>query len=36
MVMQIIPNLSTKEISYDELKNIKTERGEGGFGSSGK
>lgn len=36
MVMQIIPNLEEKEISYDDLKTIESERSTGGFGSSGK
>ena len=36
LVMQIIPNLDEKEISYEELKSISSERGAGGFGSSGK
>lgn len=36
VVLQIVPDLCSKEISYEELKNIKSERGAGGFGSSGK
>ena len=36
IVMQIIPKLDEKEISYDELKAIASERSVGGFGSSGK
>lgn len=36
IVMQEIPVFDVQEISYDELKNISSERGEGGFGSSKK
>ena len=36
MVMQEIPIFEVNEISYDELKSISSERGEGGFGSSKK
>lgn len=36
VVMQIIPDLESKEISYDELCSIESSRGVGGFGSSGK
>lgn len=36
LVLQEIPVLDEKEISYDELKQISSERGAGGFGSSGK
>ena len=36
MVMQEIPVLDVQEISYDELKSISSERGEGRFGSSKK
>ncbi|MBQ7452888.1 MAG: dUTP pyrophosphatase [Clostridia bacterium] len=36
IVMQEVPVLETKEVSYAELKNIASLRGEGGFGSSGK
>ena len=36
MVMQEIPVLDVQEISYEELKSISSERGEGGFGSSKK
>ena len=36
LVVQEIPVLEANEISYDELKEISSERGTGGFGSSGK
>ena len=36
MVMQEIPVLEVEELTYDELKNISSERGAGGFGSSKK
>lgn len=36
IVMQIVPNLQSKEISYEELKEIASERSTGAFGSSGK
>ena len=36
IVMHVVPKLQTREISYDELKAISSERGAGGFGSSGK
>ena len=36
LVMQIVPQLDSKEISYDELLNIASERRTGGFGSSKK
>lgn len=36
MVMHEIPKLNVSEISYDELKNISSERGSGAFGSSNK
>lgn len=36
LVLQEIPVLKSNEISYDELKEISSERGIGGFGSSGK
>lgn len=36
MVMQIVPKLTQKELSYDELLKIESERKTGGFGSSGK
>lgn len=36
LVLQEIPVLQEKEISYEELKEISSERGAGGFGSSGK
>ena len=36
MVMQEVPVMDVQEISYDELKEISSERGEGGFGSSKK
>lgn len=36
VVLQIVPQLSAKEITYEELKGIKSDRGEFGFGSSGK
>lgn len=36
IVMHVVPVLETKEISYEELKAIPSERGAGGFGSSKK
>ena len=36
LILHEIPKLKTKEISYDELLNFSSERGTGGFGSSGK
>lgn len=36
VVMQEIPKLDVQEISYDELKAISSERGDGRFGSSKK
>lgn len=36
MVMHIVPNLETKEMSYDDLLKIESERKTGGFGSSNK
>ena len=36
LVVQEVPVLEEKEISYDELKQISSERGSGRFGSSGK
>jgi dUTP pyrophosphatase len=36
MVMQEIPVLDVQEISYEDLKTISSERGEGRFGSSKK
>jgi len=36
IVMQIVPDLQIKEIDYDKLKEIKSERMTDGFGSSGK
>lgn len=36
LVVQEIPVLEAKELSYEELKQITSERGVGGFGSSGK
>lgn len=36
IVMQEIPVFELKELSYEELKQISSERGEGGFGSSKK
>ena len=36
VVLQIVPDLQAKEISYDELKEIASERSTGAFGSSGK
>lgn len=35
-VMLEVPEFIEKEISYEELQNIKSERGAGAFGSSGK
>jgi len=34
--LEYVPNVKVKEISYDELKNIPSERGLGNLGSSGK
>jgi dUTP pyrophosphatase len=31
-----VPEFEVKEISYDELKNIKSRRGDSAFGASGK
>ena len=36
IVLQEVPSLNTKEITYDELKSIASSRGVGGFGSSKK
>lgn len=36
VVLQIIPDLESKELTYDELKAIASERGAGRFGESGK
>lgn len=36
VVMQVVPVLDSKELSYDQLLTIKSERGTGGFGSSKK
>lgn len=36
LVVQEIPVLEAKELSYEELQQITSERGTGGFGSSGK
>lgn len=36
IVLQIVPVLTSHEISYEELKAIKSSRGALGFGSSGK
>lgn len=36
MVMHIVPELKSEELSYDELCKISSERGAGAFGSSGK
>lgn len=36
MIVQEIPVLESKELSYEELCEIKSERGANGFGSSGK
>lgn len=36
LVVQEVPVLQVKELSYDELLQIKSERMAGGFGSSGK
>ena len=35
-VMLEVPEFKEKEVSYEELQNIKSERGAGAFGSSGK
>ena len=36
LVLHILPNLEVEEISHEQLLSIKSERGENGFGSSGK
>lgn len=36
VVLHVLPSLESKEISYEELLKIESERGAGGFGSSGK
>ena len=36
IVAHIVPELDVQELSYDELLAISSERGTGGFGSSGK
>lgn len=36
IVLHEVPVLETRELSYDELCSIASERGKGGFGSSGK
>ena len=36
VVLHEVPVLETRELSYDELCSIASERGKGGFGSSGK
>lgn len=36
IVVQEVPVMEEKEISYEELQSIVSERGKGGFGSSGK
>lgn len=36
IVLQVVPQLKSNEITYDELKQIKSQRGASGFGSSGK
>lgn len=36
VVMHIVPELESKELSYEELLQISSERGTGGFGSSKK
>lgn len=36
IVMHEVPVLQTRELSYEELCSITSERGKGGFGSSGK
>ena len=35
-VMHLVPQFEEKEVSYEELQNIKSERGTGALGSSGK
>ena len=35
-VMHLVPEFEEKEVSYEELQNIKSERGAGALGSSGK
>lgn len=36
VVLQVVPQMEEKEISYEELKSIPSSRGTGGFGSSNK
>lgn len=36
IVAHIVPELNVEELSYEELLSIQSERGTGGFGSSGK
>ena len=36
LVVHVLPKLETVEVSYDDLCNIKSERGKFGFGSSNK
>ena len=36
IIAHVVPDLATEELTYDELLEIKSERGTGGFGSSGK
>ena len=36
LVLHIVPNLETEELSYEDLLTIKSDRGVNGFGSSGK
>ena len=36
IVLHFVPSLKTREISYEELQSISSERGAGRFGSSGK
>ena len=36
MVMHVIPEMEEKEITYEELKAIASERGTGAFGSTNK
>ncbi len=36
VIMQVVPVLDSKELTYDQLLEIKSQRGTGGFGSSNK
>lgn len=36
IVMHVVPDLEEKELTYEDICKISSERGKGGFGSSGK